>query len=245
MADSGSGAASLVGGSSEPAPSAGGGTAQVHGPAGMLKEVERHVGARISALQKALLDHAHPHHSQSVTSLARLRRSDPGDAGDPSVWDVTFLDTPSHLVGRGDDPSRAERAIHAALVLFAGHVQSANGARHVRGRRLGHAIGDLARELSPPDEPNGYADGAVAHRFRSFAMATSWTHAVAHLRGLVSLLRSRDIALDYGALAADLYRMQTPQGLRRARLQWARDFHQLPSNPTSQTPTTVVPSKET
>jgi CRISPR system Cascade subunit CasB len=172
--------------------------------------------------------------------LARLRRSQPGNVSDPASWSVVFGGTPAELVGRGEDPSRAEMAVHAALVLFAGHAQSADGPRHVRGRRLGHAIGDLARA----DDPEGYADGAVARRFRSFASATTWTSAVRHLRGLISLMRSHRVALDYGVLAADLWRMQDPQGLRRVRLQWARDFHHLPSRSTAETPSTASTEQE-
>lgn len=207
---------------------------------GMARSVEAHVGSRVSGLQHALLDRGHRDHSATIATLARLRRSHPGDVSDPASWSVTFGGTPPALVGRGEEPSRAELAVHAALVLFAGHAQSADGPRHVRGRRLGHAIGDLARA----DNPEAYADGAVARRFRSFATATTWTSAVRHLRGLISLMRSQRIGLDYGVLAADLWRMQDPDGLRKARLQWARDFHHLPSGPSAETPPTTSTEQE-
>lgn len=209
-------------------------------PVGVFRRVEVHVGSRVSGLQHALLDRGHRDHSATIATLARLRRSQPGDASDPASWSVIFGGTPPELVGRGEDPSRAELAVHAALVLFSGHAQSADGPRHIRGRRLGHAIGDLARA----DDPEGYADGAVARRFRSFATATTWPSAVRHLRGLISLMRSQRIGLDYGALAADLWRMQDPQGLRRARLQWARDFHHLPTRSSGETPLSTSTEQE-
>lgn len=209
-------------------------------PMGLVQGVEVHVGSRVSGLQHALLDRGHPDHSATIATLARLRRSHPGEVSDPASWNVLFGDTPPALVGRGDEPSRAELAVHAALVLFAGHAQSADGPRHIRGRRLGHAIGDLARA----DNPEGYAEGAVARRFRSFATATTWTSAVRHLRGLISLMRSHRVGLDYGVLAADLWRMQDPQGLRRARLQWARDFHHLPSPSNADEPSNTSTQQE-
>ena len=136
----------------------------------MASRVEAHLGSRVNRLQNALLDRGHRDHSATIATLARLRRTHPGNVVTRPVG-ALFSATPPDLVGRGEDPSRAELAIHAALVLFAGHAQSADGPRHIRGRRLGHAIGDLARA----DDPGGYADGAVAQRFRSFAAATTWT----------------------------------------------------------------------
>ena len=209
-------------------------------PMWMASRVEAHLGSRVNRLQNALLDRGHRDHSATIATLARLRRTHPGNVSDPASWSAIFGDTPPDIVGRGEDPSRAELAIHAALVLFAGHAQSADGPRHIRGRRLGHAIGDLARA----DDPEGYADGAVAQRFRSFAAATTWTSGVRHLRGLISLMRSHRIGLDYGVLAADLWRMQDPQGLRRARLQWARDFHHIPSRSTAESPSTPSTEQE-
>lgn len=201
-------------------------------PPGVARGVEHYVGARVAGLQNALLDRSHRSHSATVATLARLRRTQPGDVSDSASWDVVFNGMSPELVGRGDNPSPAERAIHAALLLYAGHAQSADGPRHIRGRRLGHAIGDLARA----DSPEAYAEGAVARRFRAFASATTWVSAVRHLRGLISLMRSHGIGLDYGALAADLYRIQHPEGLRRVRLQWARDFHHIPARPATDSP---------
>ncbi len=187
--------------------------------------LERHVRARVEALQMALLQDDHHAHSATVARLARLRRVDADRPGDPAAWEVAFADLPTELLGRSDEPSRAERAAHAALVLFAAHIQSADGRRHDNGRRLGLAVGALARSAVVAQED--YATTAVARRFRAFATATTWAQALGHLRGLISQLRAHDIAMDYGSLAADLYRMQTREGLRRARLQWGRDFHYL------------------
>jgi CRISPR system Cascade subunit CasB len=190
---------------------------------GTAAALEHHVGARVARLQGSLLERRSHDHALVVAQLARLRRVGVDRPEDPAVWDVVFADIPDGLRGRGEDPSRAERALHAALVLFAIHMQSANGPRHVPGRRLGFAIGDLARRA----DSKAPAETAVARRFQAFATATGYHQALAHLRGLVSLLRSEGIALDYGALARDLYWMQTSDGLRRARLQWGRDFHFL------------------
>ena len=46
-----------------------------------------------------------------------------------------------------------------------------------------------------------------------------------HLRGLVQLMSSKDIPLDYVSLAGDLYEFQTRDGAARARLRWGQDFY--------------------
>lgn len=189
-----------------------------------VKELERHVGARVSSLQSALLDRQRGDRSSTVATLARLRRSAADDLGDPAVWDAVFASAPEALLGHGDTPSRSERALHASLVLYATHAQSADGPRHVPRKRLGHAVRELAEKTNPKD----VEDGSVARRFRSAASATTWNSAVTHLRGLISLLRSHGIGLDYGSLAGDLYRIQDRDGLRRVRVQWARDFYRVP-----------------
>ena len=46
-----------------------------------------------------------------------------------------------------------------------------------------------------------------------------------HLRGLIQLLRSKEIPLDYVDLAGDLYEFQMPGGAARVRLRWGQDFY--------------------
>ena len=187
--------------------------------------VGKHVAGTAVRLQAQLLDRDGFGRSDAVGELSRLRRARADDPGDPRVWDLTLGGVPTGLTGHRDGPSNAERAIHAALVLFALHAQSAKGRRHVAGRRLGLAVRDLANKQANV-EP-------VTKRFQAFATATTWSQRLYHLRGLVSLMRAHDIPLDYGSLASDLYVAQTPDGLRRIRLQWGRDFHHVntPSQP--------------
>lgn len=184
--------------------------------------VNKHVATRVSRLQSQLLERDGGGRSTAGGQLARLRRVDANDPGDPRAWELTFEGISPRLTsGPGSDtgPTNAERAIHAAFVLFAIHTQSATRNRHVSGRRLGLAV----RELVGDDS----TEGPVARRFQAFATASTWRQRLYHLRGLVTLMRSHDIPLDYGSLAVDLYDIQTPQGLARTRLQWGRDFHFL------------------
>ena len=179
--------------------------------------VSHHVSHRVNVLQSQALDRNATGRSAALGQLSELRRSTADDPGDPRVWPSTFEGLPAELAGQDYEPSNAERAIHSALVLFAIHAQSATVPRHVPGRRLGLAIGELAGDNRD--------DGPTARRFHAFATATTWSQRLHHLRGLVTLLRAHDIPLDYGSLAADLYRLQRPGGIDKVRLRWGRDFH--------------------
>lgn len=190
----------------------------------LRESVGTHVGAIASALQGAMQD---PRRESSARAqLARLRRVPINDPSQPSAWDVTLRELPDRLRSNDDGPSPAERAVHAALVLFAVHAQSATSASHARGVGLGRAVRKVAGDEG--------SDGPVTKRFHAFATATTWTQRLHHLRGLVTLMRSHNVAVDYGSLAQDLYQIQQPGGVERARLHWGRDFHFIPNQTTQE-----------
>lgn len=112
----------------------------------------------------------------------------------------------------------AEWAVSGALTLYALHQQGAQRSMHADGQRLGMAI----RKLAGNDTDRLKA---VQRRFNAFATARSMPECLHHLRGLVQLLRSEDIPLDYVELAGDLYEFQTPDGAARVRLRWGQDFY--------------------
>lgn len=177
--------------------------------------LSQYVGRTAAALQTGYQADS----SDAVATLARLRKVVPtGPHLDPEIWDI-FDGMPSELLGRGDDPSRAEYAAVAALTLFATHQQSRRDAgMHQPGRAhsLGRAIAQLARAR----------DGqGVERRFRALTRAGHVTASLQHLRGLVNQLRNERIPLDYGDLARDLHRLQHPEGLHGVRMRWTRDFH--------------------
>jgi CRISPR system Cascade subunit CasB len=201
--------------------------------------IRNHVTSRVIRLQSGALSANPGLQSAARADLAELRRASADDPSDPRVWALTLEGLPINLVGTpdSDQPTAAELAVHSALVLFASHAQSMTTERHIRGQRLGLAL----RALAGDDRANE----GVIRRFQAFATATAWRPRIGHLRGLVSLMRSGGVGLDYGAVAADLYRSQTPDGLRRARLQWGRDFYRVsPPTPTADTDTPAEPPND-
>lgn len=184
--------------------------------------LRKHVSRRAAELQRQYLAQA----LHATATLARLRRAlttEPG--GDPSVWQATLGDLDHRLVGRGDEPSAGERAVHVALCLFAIHQQSQRTEMHKAGVGLGSAVRSLAgRETTSAQ--------AVERRFHALGTSQSFDEAAHHARGLVTQLRSHAIALDYGRLAVDLYDLQSQHREDRVRRNWGRDYYRTP--PTDQ-----------
>lgn len=184
-------------------------------------EVSKATKSRIIPLQSGYT--RVPRDSAAVRNLANLRHADINSPGvDPTLWEVTLGSLPHDLLGHGDDPSPAERAVHAALVLYATHQQSRPEPMHRSGIGLGQAVRSLSQKRSGgPDWDTG-----TISRFHHLCRAQSSTIRLENLRGLVTLLRSESVGLDYGRLAADLYRLE--KGLtQQVILSWGRQLHRM------------------
>lgn len=88
------------------------------------------------------------------------------------------------------------------------------------------SLGTAAQRLLDGDEPDQDASAVqrVWKRLAIVAQADDVEELAYRLRQFISLLRARDIGLDYGRLAADLYKFQFRDGADRVRLRWGQDF---------------------
>lgn len=162
--------------------------------------------------------------SGATASLARLRRAISDEPGtNPVVWQET-LGLPAQFVGQGDDPSRAERAVHYAITLYAIHQQSQGKSMHHKGYGLGRAARQLGKD-------GGASEQAVLRRFQALGTATSLAEAATHARGLVTQFRGAGIPLDYGKLAAEFVQFQDPRQIASVRLNWGRDYYRAYRDP--------------
>ena len=152
-----------------------------------------------------------------VAALRKGANRAPGEL--PEIWELTRVEVPD---GAGDAPTREEIAVHTAMTLYAVHQQSRSECMFVPGRGLGRA----AHELVGTDEENPSARA----RFNALVTSTTVAELRHHLRNLVSLLRSRGIALDHAMLADDIVRFQRPGGAKSVRLAWARQYYSLPAD---------------
>ena len=155
--------------------------------------------------------------AQARGQMAALRGAvarEPGEV--PEVWELTQVKVPDNA---GDAPTREEIAVHTAMTLYAVHQQS----RTVPMFRPGVGLGRAARELVGWDEENPSAQ----KRFNALVTSTTVAELRHHLRGFVSLLRARDIALDHAMLADNIVHFQRPNGAKQVRLAWARQYYSL------------------
>lgn len=152
--------------------------------------------------------------------LANLRRGigkAPGSL--PKLWDVTLEGMPEVLYSRDGTPTQAEWAVYTALTLFALHQQGRaikQEPMSMENMPLGAAVHRLVR--SEEDIAR------VKRRFDAAVTAEDIDEFVYHLRGIVQLLKSEGIPLDYPALAAELYFFQFDGARDKVRLRWGQDF---------------------
>ncbi|RLP07480.1 type I-E CRISPR-associated protein Cse2/CasB [Propionibacterium australiense] len=184
-----------------------------------LKDLYGYASRKINTLQRLYLDDT----SQGKQLLAELRHGDMMTPGvDPQLWAVVFDGMPDSLVGRTDEPSRAELAVHATLILYATHQQSQRAGMHRPAVRFGQAVQQLARSRGS----EGEFDQGTITRFHQLCAQQSFPMRLRSLRSLVTLMRSEKIVgFDYAQLACDLYLIQNNASVNRVLLRWGRDLH--------------------
>lgn len=174
--------------------------------------------------------------------LAALRKGVSRSPGElPEIWELTEVPPPEHA---GDAPTPEEIAVHTAMTLYAVHQQS----RTEPMFRPGVGLGSAAHDLVGRDEENPSARA----RFNALVTSTTVAELRHHLRGFVSLLRARGIALDHAMLADDIFYFQQPGGAKKVRLAWARQYYSLPAEtppatdaaPASNADSTTAPTQE-
>ena len=172
-----------------------------------------------------------------VAALRKGASRSPGEL--PEIWELTRVEIPD---GAGDAPTWEEIAVHTAMTLYAVHQQS----RTEPMFRPSVGLGSAAHDLVGRDEENPSARA----RFNALVTSTTVAELRHHLRGFVSLLRARGIALDHAMLADDIVRFQRPGGAKKVRLNWARQYYSLPAEslpataPASDADSTTAPTQE-
>ena len=154
--------------------------------------------------------------------LAKLRRGiGKAPGSQPELWDVTLNGLPVTMLAKGDEPTRGEWTVHTALTLYALHQQGKDLKKECMNRD-GESLGTAARRLIECDKDS---EEAVKRRFLAAAMSDSFERFCWQLRGLIQLLRAKNIPLDYRMLTEDLYWFQLPEKRDSIRLKWGQDFY--------------------
>ena len=106
--------------------------------------------------------------------------------------------------------------------------------------RTGQPFGTAIRRLSASNEDP--EESSIFRRFNALATATDITEIAQHLRGIIQLLRSNGIPLDYPKLSEDLYGLQSPATASRIRLRWGQEYYYTP--PKEESDASAHPEKE-
>ena len=163
--------------------------------------------------------------SATKATLAQLRRGigrKPGSM--PELWEVTFNGLPETLTRKAGEPTFGEWAVHTALTFFALHQQGKDLLDKCMDKE-GAALGLSLRKLIKSDDE----EKRIKRRFDAAATSDSLEEFSYHLRGLIKLLKTENIPLDYPGLTQDLYLFQFPEARASIRLRWGRDFYLISS----------------
>lgn len=182
-------------------------------------QVKRYVQKKLVLLQKG------PHSGETKALLANLRRGIgriPGDS--PELWGMLLQDLPEEMQSKNGTPTREEWAVYIALTLFAMHQQGYDPETRCMSKE-GESLGEAVRKLVPTGDDASME--RIRRRFNALATSLDMQEAAYHLRGIIQLLRTAGIPLDYPALAADLYNYQFPEGAQRVRLLWGQSFYHV------------------
>ncbi|MDR2672184.1 MAG: type I-E CRISPR-associated protein Cse2/CasB [Coriobacteriales bacterium] len=155
---------------------------------------------------------------QQRANRAKLRKGigrEPDEV--PEIWDITLADIPEDLKSWNGIVTPAEQAIHTTLTLFALHQQGKTEAVN----RSHISFGSAARRLVSPDNEN---EQTIKRRFDAVLTAKDFVELSRHARGLIQLMKAKDVCLDYPWFAKDLYRHQNPETKDRVMYKWGEDF---------------------
>ena len=174
----------------------------------MKREIKDPVAAFV-ARTIAMLDKDNS--SYSKASLAKLRRA-AGKSVDecPDVWEITLPNAPKW--------EQNKDVIHTALTLYALHRQGKESSMCDDKTGFGTAIAKLIE----PDKNN---EDSIRRRFNLVATSQEFSELAYHARGLVQMLRSKNIQMDYIRFAMDLSRFLNQEHTIKIRLKWGEQFY--------------------
>jgi len=156
----------------------------------------------------ATLDRDEPY---SKAACAKLRRAIGKPRSEtPDIWDITLLGAP--------EDEKSGRAIHTSLTLYALHCQGKDESMNDSETGFGTAIAQLVSS-------NMDNEASIRRRFNAVATSMEFTELAHHARGLVQLLKSNDIKMDYPGFARDLFCFQFPEHIDSIRLKWGMQFY--------------------
>lgn len=153
--------------------------------------------------------------------LAILRRGAgkaPGECLE--IFGILFDEFPEELLSKNGKPTQGEWAAASALCLFALHQQGMDLHEKPMNQEK-CSLGGAVRKLATDDDKME----SVRRRFNQLLSAPDIRSCTYYLRTLIQMLNSREIPLDYPALAEDLFWFQYSEGRQRVKFHWGEEFY--------------------
>lgn len=152
--------------------------------------------------------------------LANLRRGvGKSPASTPELWELTLDGLPEELYSKSGEPSNCEWVVHTVLTLFAVHQQGKDlksQFMHKQNVSLGTAL----RQLVVGEE-----EQRIKRRFDAIVTSNNLEEMSQHLRGIVQMMRAKNIGFDYVRLARDLFWFSFEDARDSVRLIWGQDYY--------------------
>lgn len=183
-------------------------------------EIENFVRTKIDMLQKKADS------GKGKAMLANLRRGIGHELGEvPQLLEIFLSDMPEEFLSHNGNATNEEWACYVALTLYALHQQG----YEVKSRPMHTdeeiSLGKAMYMLVNAYEGDPNAEQRMVQKLRMLATSANRKELSHHLRGIVQLLKSFGISINYKKLAEDLYDMQFPEGKRQVCLKWGQDFY--------------------
>lgn len=187
---------------------------------GKKTEVESFVGRKIHILQ------AEADLGSGKAMLANLRRGighEPGEL--PQLLGILLSDMPEEFWSKDGTATREEWVCYTVLTLYALHQQGYDVGSQPMHTDEGGSLGKALYRLQASYEGDPNAEQRIVQKLRTLTTSVNRQEMSHHLRGIVQLLKSKGIDMNYKRLAGDLYEMQSAEGKRQVCLRWGQDFY--------------------
>lgn len=160
--------------------------------------------------------------------MANLRRGighEPGEM--PQLFGIILSDMPEDFISKSGIATKEEWVCYTALTLYALHQQGYDVVSMPMHENEKFSIGTALRRLSSTYEGDSNAELRMLQRLQTLATSVDMKELTHHLRGIVQLLKSKAIPLNYEMLAGDLYEIQFPERKKQVCLRWGQDFYRI------------------
>lgn len=158
--------------------------------------------------------------------MANLRQGIGHELGElPQLFGIILLDMPENFISENGIATREEWVCYTILTLYALHQQGYDVKGMSMHTKERFSIGAAMRRLVYTYEGDSNAEQRMLQRLQTFATAIDRRELAYYLRGIVQLLKSKGIPLNYEILGGDLYEMQFSEKKKQVCLRWGQDFY--------------------